>query len=78
MICYVIEPKEGSARNALLRPGFDWGWLSGTLSGKQGGCAVEESNRSHRGVRFGVFEVDLRSGELRKQGLKIKLQGQSI
>lgn len=25
-------------------------------------------------VRFGVFEVDLRAGELRKQGLKIKLQ----
>jgi DNA-binding winged helix-turn-helix (wHTH) protein len=27
-------------------------------------------------VRFGVFEVDLQEGELRKQGLKIKLQGQ--
>ena len=27
-------------------------------------------------LRFGVFEVDLRSGELRKQGLKIKLQDQ--
>ncbi|MCH7985448.1 MAG: winged helix-turn-helix domain-containing protein [Acidobacteria bacterium] len=39
---------------------------------------MEESNRSVRGVRFGVFEVDLRSGELRKQGLKIKLQGQAI
>ncbi len=39
---------------------------------------MEESNRSHRGVRFGVFEVDLRSGELRKQGLKIKLQGHPI
>ena len=39
---------------------------------------MEESNRSLRGVRFGVFEVDLRSGELRKQGLKIKLQGQPI
>ncbi len=50
----------------------------GTLSGKEGGFPVEESNRSLRGVRFGVFEVDLRSGELRKQGLKIKLQGQPI
>lgn len=29
---------------------------------------------SARWVRFGVFEVDLRSGELRKQGAKIKLQ----
>jgi len=27
-------------------------------------------------VRFGVFEVDLASGELRKQGLKIRLQEQ--
>jgi len=27
-------------------------------------------------IRFGVFEVDLRAGELRKQGLKIKLQDQ--
>jgi DNA-binding winged helix-turn-helix (wHTH) protein len=27
-------------------------------------------------VRFGVFEVDLRAGELRKQGVKIKLQEQ--
>ncbi len=27
-------------------------------------------------IRFGVFEVDLRSGELRKHGLKIRLQEQ--
>src|SRR5437588_7214655 len=27
-------------------------------------------------VRFGVFEADLKSGELRKHGLKIKLQEQ--
>jgi len=31
---------------------------------------------SARSVRFGVFEVDLRSGELRKRGIKIRLQGQ--
>ena len=31
---------------------------------------------SVRTVRFGVFEVDLRSGELRKIGVKIRLQGQ--
>lgn len=29
-------------------------------------------------VRFGVFEVDLQSGELRKQGLKIRLQEQPL
>src|SRR6185437_12265920 len=27
-------------------------------------------------IRFGVFEVDLRTGELRKQGVKVKLQEQ--
>src|SRR5579864_8560059 len=31
---------------------------------------------SVRTVRFGVFEVDLRAGELRKKGIRIKLQGQ--
>src|ERR1700741_4437570 len=29
-----------------------------------------------RAVRFGVFEVDLRAGELRKSGLKVKLHDQ--
>ncbi len=29
-----------------------------------------------RKIRFGVFEADLRTGELRKEGLKAKLQGQ--
>jgi cholera toxin transcriptional activator len=27
-------------------------------------------------IRFGVFEVDCLAGELRKQGIRIKLQGQ--
>jgi TolB-like protein/DNA-binding winged helix-turn-helix (wHTH) protein/Flp pilus assembly protein TadD len=29
-----------------------------------------------RSIRFGVFEIDLRAGELRKRGIRIKLQGQ--
>jgi TolB-like protein/DNA-binding winged helix-turn-helix (wHTH) protein/Flp pilus assembly protein TadD len=29
-----------------------------------------------RGFRFGVFELDLRAGELRKNGLRVRLQGQ--
>ncbi len=33
----------------------------------------EEANSRHR-VRFGVFEVDLQAGELRKQGMKVRLQ----
>ncbi|MDE3136819.1 MAG: winged helix-turn-helix domain-containing protein [Acidobacteriota bacterium] len=35
-----------------------------------------EAPQSVRMVRFGVFEADLRSGELRKQGIKVKLQEQ--
>jgi len=31
-----------------------------------------------RVVRFGAFELDLRSGELRKQGRKIRLEGQPV
>jgi len=38
-------------------------------------AAMATPTHSHR-VRFGVFEVDLRSGELRKHGVKIKLHEQ--
>jgi len=37
---------------------------------------VEESVRAARLIRFGAFEVDLRTGELRKSGLKLKFSGQ--
>jgi len=47
-------------------------------------CAILPSSRhmaiaipSGR-VRFATFEVDLRSGELHKQGIKIKLHDQSF
>jgi DNA-binding winged helix-turn-helix (wHTH) protein len=39
-------------------------------------AAVEEAVHPRRLVRFGTFEVDLQSGELRKSGLKLKLTGQ--
>jgi len=36
-----------------------------------------EENHQHRGpLRFGVFELDLRAGELRKHGLRVRLQEQ--
>jgi len=35
---------------------------------------VPEAAHSSSFLRFGAFELDLRAGELRKQGLKIKLQ----
>ena len=35
---------------------------------------MEEAAPSHPIARFGVFELDFRAGELRKQGMKVKLQ----
>jgi Tol biopolymer transport system component/DNA-binding winged helix-turn-helix (wHTH) protein len=37
---------------------------------------MDELNRSARIVRFGVFEADLQTGELHKNGVKVPLQGQ--
>ena len=34
-----------------------------------------ESSKSPPIVRFGIYEADLAAGELRKNGLKVKLQG---
>jgi DNA-binding response OmpR family regulator len=37
---------------------------------------MERVNRSAQIVRFGVFEADLQTGELHKNGVKVPLQGQ--
>jgi TolB-like protein/DNA-binding winged helix-turn-helix (wHTH) protein/Flp pilus assembly protein TadD len=37
---------------------------------------MEGTRRSSGQIRFGAFEVDLRAGELRRKGLKVKLQEQ--
>jgi TolB-like protein/DNA-binding winged helix-turn-helix (wHTH) protein/Flp pilus assembly protein TadD len=42
------------------------------------GAAVSVSPESPGAYRFGVFEFDARLGELRKQGMKLKLQGQPL
>ncbi len=39
---------------------------------------MREGTSAERIIRFGVFEVDLRAGEFRKQGLKVKLQEQPL
>ena len=36
----------------------------------------EAIGRKHRGWRFGTFEADLDSRELRKHGVRLKLSGQ--
>src|SRR5437588_8500603 len=42
----------------------------------QGRTTMEDFSPSLGTVRFGMFELDFRTGELRKQGAKIKLQDQ--
>src|SRR5258707_4351838 len=37
---------------------------------------MEQTHRSPRNVRFGVFEADMEAGELRKHGLRLKLSEQ--
>ena len=39
---------------------------------------MREPEQAARVVRFGVFEVDLQTAELRKQGVRIRLPGQSF
>ena len=39
---------------------------------------MADTSHHSRIVRFGLFELDLRAGELRKNGVKIKLQEQSF
>src|SRR6266705_2351326 len=56
-------------------------WSSGVLP--MGEVLSVTNGSPHPGlskasVRFGSFEVDLRAGELRKSGVKIKLQGQPL
>lgn len=43
-----------------------------------GTSTVNETSPATRVIRFGVFEVDLRTAELRKQGVRIRLPGQSL
>src|ERR1043166_831061 len=42
------------------------------------GVAVKTSSPPPSPFRFGVFELDPRAGELRKKGMKIRLQGQPV
>ena len=37
---------------------------------------TEAISHSHRTLRFGVFDVDLRTAELRKHGVRIRLEEQ--
>jgi len=40
--------------------------------------SLQEDHELHGRLRFGVFELDLRAGELRKRGLRVRLQEQPV
>src|SRR5690349_16880053 len=42
------------------------------------GCKLASIEQARAAYRFGVFELDCRSGELRKLGIKLKLQDQPL
>src|SRR3984893_1413147 len=51
---------------------------TGVLHSSRSGVAVQTSSPIPPTLRFGVFELDPRAGELRKKGMKIRLQGQPV
>src|SRR3989441_2447370 len=51
---------------------------TGVLHSSRSGVAVKTSSSIPPTLRFGVFELDPRAGELRKKGMKIRLQGQPV
>jgi len=64
------------------RDGLEWSRHEATLSPdcfhEQRGALrpVDEPTPTRQVVRFGVFELDLRAGDLRRSGIRIKLQEQ--
>src|SRR3989441_8603579 len=54
-------------------------WVDrGVLHSSRSGVAVKTSSSVPLTLRFGVFELDPQAGELRKKGMKIRLQGQPV
>ncbi len=51
---------------------------SQVLHSSRSGVVVKTSSSVPRTLRFGVFELDPQAGELRKKGMKIRLQGQPL
>ena len=67
-------------RNKEFRSAPDWlfGEGRGTLRSYAQKGAMHSPTPDARVFRFGVFELDVRSGELRRHGLKIRLPDQSF
>ncbi len=62
--------RDAGCQNSCPRPS-----QGGTLSASEH-LVMPTPAPASRAVRFGVFEADLSSGELRKHGLRVKLQDQ--
>jgi TolB-like protein/DNA-binding winged helix-turn-helix (wHTH) protein/Flp pilus assembly protein TadD len=56
--------------------GYSIGGPGGTLACAKGHTSMQKTEQPHRRLRFGVFEMDLRAGELRKHGMQVRLQKQ--
>jgi TolB-like protein/DNA-binding winged helix-turn-helix (wHTH) protein/Tfp pilus assembly protein PilF len=54
-----------------------WSWNCGTLF-EACGFDMATSAPAERVLRFDVFELDVHAGELRKRGVKLRLQGQPL
>ena len=60
----------------ILATSFGGVGAGGTLTAIEVSFLMREAPKLRRRLRFGVFDVDLQAGELRKHGLRIRLQEQ--
>jgi len=56
--------------------GTQWVGLGGTLACAKVQVSMQKTEQPYKRLRFGVFEMDLRTGELRKHGMQVRLQKQ--
>src|SRR3984957_1850040 len=75
----LLDPRGRPAGAARRQPAGDLcAFLGGAVRNLAEAPGPGREWRTSRTFRFGVFELDPRAGELRKQGMKIKLQGQPV
>jgi eukaryotic-like serine/threonine-protein kinase len=76
-------PDYNPLTRAISLSGRGLSWNRTALNGKlpllsTGSVGMEPSRTPIEQIRFGVYELDLRTGELRKSGAKVRLQEQSF
>src|SRR4029077_14757815 len=75
---FLVHLTEDSLHNGITGQSARDGGPTGVLESTRSGVAVKTSSSVPSPLRFGVFELDPRAGELRKKGMKIRLQGQPV